>query len=313
VCIASILNGATIVTAPYFEPSQSIDLLNATEPTVLFPAYAQIMLGVLNHPNSTQLRLHRATRVLAVAPPETLRGLQARLHPAALLTTFGMTESCGCSTMTAITDSAEVRADTVGLPLRGLELRIADPDTDAPLTAGMRGEIQLRGPLLCDGYDDDPEANASTFLPDGWMKTGDQGTLDEHGRLSYGGRIKDMLKIGGENVSPAEVEAQLMTHPAVQVAQVVGIPDDRYGELPAAFVEVRPGASVTEAELREHCVGRIARFKIPHHWRFIEEWPMSATKIQKFKLRERLLTERGDPHDDPPLVPASPEHLASER
>jgi acyl-CoA synthetase (AMP-forming)/AMP-acid ligase II len=127
----------------------------------------------------------------------------------------------------------------------------------------------------------------------GWLHTGDLGVVDADGRVSYRGRSKDMLKVGGENVSAMEVEAYLLGHPAVKVVQVVGVPDPRYVEVPAAFVELAPDATATEAELVEFCRGRIASFKVPRHVRFVDEWPMSATKIQKHRLRESLVAELG--------------------
>jgi fatty-acyl-CoA synthase len=138
------------------------------------------------------------------------------------------------------------------------------------------------------GYLNDPEATAETIIDGGWVRTGDRGRLDDRGHLVYVGRIKEMLKVGGENVAPAEVEMLLSTHPAVAMAQVVGKPDARYGEVAVAFVELLPGRTATEAELVDHCRGQIASFKLPREVRFVTEWPMSATKIQKFRLRELL-------------------------
>jgi acyl-CoA synthetase (AMP-forming)/AMP-acid ligase II len=141
------------------------------------------------------------------------------------------------------------------------------------------------------GYYGDPEATAASFDAEGWFHTGDRCSLDADGLLSFHGRIKDMLKVGGENVGALEVESFLASHPAVSLAQVVGVPDGRYGEVPVAWVERVPGADLDEAELLSFCDGRIARFKIPRQVRFVEEWPMSSTKIQKFRLRDRFLAE----------------------
>jgi fatty-acyl-CoA synthase len=289
--LASVLHGATVLTTRYFEPGESVRLLHDHPPSLLFPAYAQIMLGVLNHPAATQLEI-TASRALVVGGPDTLRDLQRRLPETIVVSTFGMTESAGCSTMHELGDDALTRSETVGAPLPGLEARITDPATNAPLPVGEPGEIQLRGPLLCNGYHCDPVKTESVFVEGGWMKTGDQGVLDAAGRLSFRGRIRDMLKVGGENVSPVEIEAHLMTHPAVQMAQVVGIPDERLDEVPVAFIEARAGRPVSRDELVAHCAGRIARFKIPHAYYLVSEWPMSATKIQKFRLREQLLAAR---------------------
>jgi len=294
VSIACVAIGATIVTARFYEPDESIDLLIRERPTALYPAYANILLGILNHSRFGEVDMAAATRVLVVGPPRTLRDLQDRVGPGCVLvSTFGMTESCGCSTQHDLDDPVEVRTGTVGLPVPGLEARIADPMTDAEVGPDERGEIQLRGPLLFGGYHRDAAKTAATFLPGGWMRTGDLGSADASGRIRYLGRIKEIIRVGGENLSPAEIEAHVMTHPAVQIAQAVGIPDQRLDEVPVVFVELRAGASATEEEILEHCRGAIARFKVPRHVRFVTEWPMSATKVQKFKLRETMMAELG--------------------
>jgi acyl-CoA synthetase (AMP-forming)/AMP-acid ligase II len=159
---------------------------------------------------------------------------------------------------------------------------------------GERGEITVRSPGLFDRYNNDPEKTADA-MRGGWFHSGDLGRVDEDGRLTFLGRLKDMLKVGGENVAAIEVEAYLATHPAVKIAQVVGVPDDQYMEVPGAFVELADGLTASEDELIEFCRGRIARFKIPRYVRFVTEWPMSASKVQKFRLREQLLQELGTP------------------
>jgi fatty-acyl-CoA synthase len=291
VAVACVLSAATILTALHFEPTAAIELLAAERPTVLYPAYANIILDVINHPAAADLDLSSARRMLIVGAPETIRGVQARLPHCTIVSTFGMSESSGCSTTHDLDDSLTVRSETVGLPLPGLEARIVDLETLAELPPGTPGEIQLRGPLLCDGYYNDPERTAVTFLPDGWLRTGDHGTLDADGRLAFLGRLRDIVRVGGENVAPTEVEAHLMTHPAVHLAVIVGVPDPRLDEVVAAFVECRAGATVSEAELIAHCRGRIASFKVPRHIRFVTGWPMSATKILRSELRAGLLAE----------------------
>lgn len=290
VSVACTVSGTTIVTAPFFEPDSAVELIERERPTALFPAYANILLGVLTHPRYAELDLV-ATRALVVGPPTTLHSLQEQLPNCSLVSTFGMTESCGCSTFSDIDDPLDLRCETVGPVIAGLELRIADPVTDEPLPPDTRGEIQLRGPLLFDGYYNDPKKTAATFLPGGWMRTGDLGSLTPEGRARFEGRLKDIIRVGGENLSPAEIEAHLMTHPAVLIAQAVGIPDARLDEVPVAFVELREGMQATEEELIAHCEGAIARFKVPRHIRFVSEWPMSATKVQKFRLREQIMAE----------------------
>ena len=152
-------------------------------------------------------------------------------------------------------------------------------------------EIIARGPNMLAGYYNAPEKTAEVIDADGWFHTGDIGSFDAQGQIMFHGRTKDMMKVGGENVAAAEIEAALQTHPAVKLAQVTGIPHPRYVEVPAAFVELNDGKSASEAELIAHCTGKLASFKLPRHVRFVSEWPMSTSKIQKFRLRDTLITE----------------------
>jgi acyl-CoA synthetase (AMP-forming)/AMP-acid ligase II len=181
----------------------------------------------------------------------------------------------------------------LGVALLGVEVRIVDPQTHADVPIGQRGEICLRGYSILSGYYRDAAKNAECFDAEGWFRTGDIGSLDESGHVMFHTRLKDMLKVGGENVAAAEIEAQLTKHPAVKLAQVVGIPDPKYTEVPAAFIELHPGQKVSEAQLIELCRQETASFKVPRHVRFVTEWPMSASKIQKFQLRNRLIEELG--------------------
>ena len=155
---------------------------------------------------------------------------------------------------------------------------------------GSQGEIAVRGYSTIDGYYNDPEKTASA-LRDGWLHTGDIGSLDLAGHLMFHGRTKEILKVGGENVSALEVEAFIGNHPAVKLCQVVGCPDARLVEVPAAFIELKPGASASQQEIIEFCRGRISSFKVPRHVRFVTEWPVGASKIQKFKLVDLLMAE----------------------
>ena len=155
---------------------------------------------------------------------------------------------------------------------------------------GERGEIQIKGYCLFDGYYRDDEKTSESMV-DGWLRTGDICSLDPDGRISYHGRLKDMLKVGGENVAAVEIESHLSTHPAVKLVQIVSAPDDVYVEVPAAYIELHDGAEMTEADVIAFCEGQMASFKVPRHVRFVDEWPMSATKIQKFHLRDRIAAE----------------------
>jgi fatty-acyl-CoA synthase len=171
-------------------------------------------------------------------------------------------------------------------------VRIVSPETGIDLPVGERGEVWIRGYNMLDGYYRDPAKTAEAIDSEGWYHSGDIGSIDENGHLRFHGRFKDMLKVGGENVAAAEVEAVLDSHEAVELAQVIGIPDARLEEVPAAFVKLANGP-VSDEDLIAYVRERIASFKVPRHVRFIDEWPMSASKIQKFKLRQQLMAELG--------------------
>ena len=282
--------GATLVTSSYFDAAEALRLIEAERITFAYPTFPAITQDLIRHPEFERTDRSTIRLVNDTGPPETLREVQARFAPAPVVTLFGMTETCGGVSWSAPGDPYEKRMTTGGLPLRGVDVRISDPETGEEMAAGERGEITVRSPGLFERYHNDPEKTADA-MRGGWFHTGDLGRVDEDGRLTFLGRLKDMLKVGGENVAALEIEAYLATHPAVKIAQVVGVPDPRYQEVPAAFVELTDGADASEEELIEYCSGQIARFKIPRYVRFVTEWPMSASKVQKFRLREELLEE----------------------
>jgi fatty-acyl-CoA synthase len=259
----------------------------------MFPAFPTITLQLLNHPRYTPDAFRRVRVMLNVGPPEELRLMQSRMPHTVQLTAFGMTECGGSVALSDPGDSIELRSNCSGFALPGDEIQVRDPETGAVLPHGQRGEIVVRGRGVFAGYHNDPAKTAASFHADGWFRTGDLGELDAEGRLAFRGRLKDMLKVGGENVAAVEIEGFLATHPAVNLAQVVGLPDEKYGEVPVAYVELKTGQSATEQEIIEFCRGEIASFKIPRLVRFVDGWPMGATKILKYELRARLLAEFG--------------------
>lgn len=275
----------------HFDADKAIDMLERYPPTVFYPLFPTITLPVIDHPRFDTLDHSRMRLMFNLAPTDLQRKVQARVPHAPLCAAFGMTETAGTVAYGIPTDDAEARYRSCGHPLEGWEVRILDPQTHEEMPIGDRGEIAVRGVGLFSGYFNEPELTRRQHTPDGFFLTGDTGSMDDGGRLSFHGRFKDQLKVGGENVSALEVESFLSTHPAVSLAQVVGIPDEKYGEVPAAFVELKAGASATEREIIDFCTNQIARFKIPRHVRFVTEWPMSATKIVKYRLRERLEAE----------------------
>jgi fatty-acyl-CoA synthase len=163
------------------------------------------------------------------------------------------------------------------------------PPSGSRRARSARSSSAARRPSRATG---DPDRTAAALTADGWFRSGDLGFVDADGRVSYRGRLKEMIKVGGENVSAMEVEVVLARHPDVAVVAVVGVPDERYTEVPAAFVELHPGSVATAEDLLAHCRAALARFKVPRHLRFVDDWPMSATKIRKTELRRRLVEER---------------------
>jgi fatty-acyl-CoA synthase len=216
------------------------------------------------------------------------------MHMSEVTICYGMTETSPVSTQTGADDDVEHRTSTVGQVHPHVEIRVADPDTGRTLPRGEPGEFQTRGYSVMLGYWDDPERTAEAIDQGRWMHTGDLATMDEDGYVKIVGRIKDMIIRGGENVYPREIEEFLYTHPDVADVQVIGVPDERYGEEIMAWVQLREGATVTEEELKDHCRAKIAHYKVPRYVRFTDAFPMTVTgKVQKYKMRETAIEELG--------------------
>jgi acyl-CoA synthetase (AMP-forming)/AMP-acid ligase II len=285
--------GGSLISQRHFDPDEALRLIEGEEATLMFPAFPTITMALLNHADYQESTFKRVRSIFNVAPPDMLRAMQAAMPHTTQVGAFGMTEFAGSVVMLHPTDTLDDRCDNQGPPLPGLEVEIRDPDTNETLPPGQQGEIVARGPTRFEEYYKDPEKTAETVEPEGWYHTGDLGVVDERGRLSYRGRLKEMLKVGGENVGAVEIESYIANHPAVSICQVVGVPDAKYVEVPAAFIELKPGATLTADEIVEFCRQGMARFKVPRHVRFVDEWPMSSTKIQKFRLREQIVAELG--------------------
>ncbi len=287
--------GGVYMTVPHFEAGQALAMLGAEGATIAYPSFVTIMQDLINHPTfkTTDLsKLRVMNSNFAVQPAWIKDAVVAAMPHTIQVGTYGLTEAAGTVSTSRLDDSFEVRTGRCGFPLEDWDMRIVDPETGHDCGMDERGEIVLRGPHMLNGYYNAPEKSAEA-LRDGWFYTGDVGSVDAGGNVMFHGRTKDMLKVGGENVAAAEIEAMLQSHPAVKLAQVVGIPDDRYVEVAAAFVELAEGSQASEAELIAHCKGKLAGFKIPRHVRMVREWPMSTSKIQKFKLRGELIEELG--------------------
>lgn len=284
--------GAAFITQPHYEAAGVVDLIERYRTEHLYPGFPQLAFGVIEHPRFDRERFSHIRCLVNVGPPAMQTRIEAMLPTGAVLVNlFGMTEGSGIVAFTPLDATFEVRAETAGLPPPHTDIQIIDPDTGAPCADGTSGEIQFRGGGRFKGYFADPDATRAAITPDGWFKTGDRGVINAGGYLVYLGRLKDMLKVGGENVAAAEIEAFVQGLDAVRMVQVIGMPDDRMGEVPVAFIERVDGQSLTEADVISACDGQLARWKVPRRVVFVTEWPMSATKVQKFRLAE-LLGER---------------------
>lgn len=286
--------GATLLSMVHFDPGDALAMIENERVTWVQSVFPPIAMALISHPEFQARDLSRVRGLLNVAPPDTLRVIQKAFAPAVQIGGhFGMTEMAGAITCNEWDATPDEQAETTGAPLPGTEARVVDPMSGEALGPDQPGELQIRGPGLFNGYHRDPENTASVMTRDGWLRSGDLGSIDHRGLVKYLGRLKEMLKVGGENVSPSEIESHLSTHPAIKLVQVVGVPDERLDEVVAAFVEVAPGKQLTAEEVVDYCRGAIASFKVPRHVRFVSEWPMSATKIQKFRLREQMIAELG--------------------
>lgn len=223
----------------------------------------------------------------STCPVEVMKQVIERMHMDAVTICYGMTETSPVSTQTGPHDSLEHRTSTVGRVHPHVEIRIADPETNATVARGVHGEFQTRGYSVMQGYWNESQKTAEAIDSDGWMHTGDVAVMDSDGYVDITGRIKDLIIRGGENISPREVEEFLFTCPEIEDVQVVGVADSRYGEEVCAFVRTAPTSQPSEDSIRAFCEGKIAHFKIPRYVIFLDEFPMTVTgKIQKYRLRE---------------------------
>jgi fatty-acyl-CoA synthase len=292
--------GACYSHVGFFTADVALDQLERERCTIAFPAFEPIWLAVLGHPRFADCDLSALRIVINVAVPESLRAMQAALPGTPQVSCIGMTEAGGSICMGSPQDDLGLRTQSSGRPLPNVEVRAIDSVSGKEAPVGTVGELLFRSPSQFLGYFGDAAKSAEVIDEDGWVRTGDLVVRDERGAYRFVSRLKDMLKVGGENVAAVEIERYLVTHPAVALAAVVRAPDGRYGEVPAAFVQLAADADVSEAELIEHCLGHIATFKIPRYVRFVGALPTTGSgKVQKLplelqiaeELRERGITE----------------------
>ena len=223
---------------------------------------------------------------------ELMKQLIEKMHLTEITIGYGFTEASPLITQTRYNDPLDVKVGTVGSPMQQVKVKIIDPDTKKEMPLDTAGELCAFGYNAMKGYYKMSDKTKEVIDLEGWMHTGDLGMIDQKGVCKIVGRIKDMIIRGGENIYPAEIEEFLMTNPKVEMVQVVGIADSRFGEQVAAVIKLKPGETWTEDEVKQWCCGKIANFKIPYYVSFVNEFPMTANgKIQKYKLREILKEE----------------------
>jgi fatty-acyl-CoA synthase len=293
--LACTSHGATmVIPAPAFDPEATLAAVAAERCTSLY-GVPTMFIAQLDHPRFADYDLRSLrTGIMAGSPcpVEVMKRVIDRMHMSEVGICYGMTETSPVSTQTAFDDSLEKRVGTVGRVQQHLEVKIVNPGSGETVARGESGELCTRGYSVMTGYWNDPERTSEAIDVEGWMHTGDLATMDGEDYLNIVGRIKDMVIRGGENVYPREIEEFVYSHPDVADVQVIGVPDERYGEELMAWVIPRAGATLDQEQLREFCRDKIAHYKIPRYLKLVDEFPMTVTgKVQKFKMREQAIEE----------------------
>jgi fatty-acyl-CoA synthase len=276
--------GAKIVLMRKFRAPESLELIASEHATVVY-GVPTTYLDQLNEPSLDHYDLQNVRLSFTPFPLDLCRRVSIRFG--LCLNSFGMTETASVAFLASPDDQPEVAMRTAGRALEGLEARILDESAGLEAEPGAVGQLLLRGPSIMIGYHDKPAETAAVLSSDGWFRTGDLASIDADRRLRFVGRASDQYRVGGESVDPVEVETVLQAHPGVERAAVLGIADERLGQVGHAWVQLRVGSATTERELLDHASGRLARFKIPRKITLIDQLPTNPSgKVQKFRLRE---------------------------
>jgi fatty-acyl-CoA synthase len=295
--MCSVASGAAMILPAWsFDPRATLAAVQSERATAIYGVPA-MFIAELGQPDFNQFDLTSLrTGVMAGAPcpVEVMKRVISEMHCPEMTIAYGQTESAPGVTMSSVDDPVEKRVSTIGKAMACTEMKVVSVLDGETLPRGEQGEVCARGYMVMKGYDDEAEATARAVDKEGWLHTGDLGMMHEDGYIHLTGRAKDMIIRGGENVYPREIEEFLYTHPAVAEVQVVGLPDERLGEIVAAWIRVKSDANVCEEDIRKFCEGKIAYFKVPQFVRFVEQFPMTVTgKIQKYRIREFEIKERG--------------------
>ena len=292
--LACLTHGATMVyPGEGFDPTEVLQTIQDEKCTALY-GVPTMFIAALDHPEFNKFDLTSLrTGIMAGSPCpiEVMKQVIDKMNMTEVTIAYGMTETSPVSFHTAVDDELERKVGTVGHTIPHVESKIVDGD-DRIVAPGETGEILTRGYNVMLGYWDDQERTSEAIDAAGWMHTGDLGTMDEYGYGNVVGRIKDMVIRGGENVYPREIEEYLYRHEAIQDVQVIGVPDERFGEELCAWIVLYEGQSANEQEIKEFCRGQIAHYKVPRYIKFVSEFPMTVTgKVQKFVMREQMIEE----------------------
>lgn len=288
--LACVSVGATMVPLQEFDPRQVLKTVQDEKCTGLH-GVPTMFISELNLPDFDQYDLsHLRTGIMAGSncPIEVMKGVMDKMGADEITIAYGQTESSPVITQTRTHDPIELKVETVGKSLPNVEVKIVEPGSNREVPYGVQGELCTRGYHVMKGYYKNEEATRLAIDDEGWLHTGDLAVMDEHGYCRITGRLKDMIIRGGENIYPREIEEFLYSHPKVLDVQVIGIPDEVYGEEVMAWIILKEGQTATSEEIREYCTGKISRHKIPRYIEFTDSYPMTASgKIQKFRLREQ--------------------------
>ena len=286
---AAMTHGTTMSPIPAFSPKKGLDCINK-EKITCFHGVPTMFIAMLGHEDFDKTDFsHMRTGIMAGSPCpiKVMQDVVDKMHMSEICITYGQTEASPATTMSKTTDSLEVRVNTVGAAIFGVECKIVDPETGEELPDNVDGEFCARGYNIMKGYYKMPEATAAVIDDEGWLHSGDLARRDENGYFKITGRIKDMIIRGGENIYPKEIEDFIYTHPKVSDVQVIGVPDKDYGEEIMACVVLKPGEEMTEEELKAYVRDHMAKHKTPRYVDFVDGFPMNAAgKILKYKMRE---------------------------
>ncbi|TWK42093.1 AMP-binding protein [Bacillus paralicheniformis] len=290
--LACVTAGATMVPVQEFNPKEVLSAVETEKCTALH-GVPTMFIAELNDQDFASYDLSSLrTGIMAGSncPIEVMKKVINNMGMSEITIAYGQTEASPVITQTRVNDSLKRRVETVGRALPNVEVKITEPGTNQEVARGVQGELCTRGYHVMKGYYKNSEDTAAVIDEDGFLHTGDLAVMDEEGYCRITGRLKDMIIRGGENIYPREIEEFLYKHPNILDVQIVGVPDETFGEEVSAWIKLKSGASMTADELKEHCKDKIARYKIPRYIAFVEEFPMTASgKVQKFKLRERAL------------------------